>query len=162
YKQRKSSRVNWRRGRPDLSGSNKTVAERGSPRTPTTSTEPERLPETKARIIRKKGRVGVSPLGEKVTVDERHVGVEVSKPWLDFAVLETGEAFRCENSEAGIAGVLERLRALTPKLVVLEASGGYELEFAAVLSSHRMPVAVVNPRQVRDFAKAMGILAKTD
>jgi transposase len=98
-----------------------------------------------------------------VTVsDERHVGVDVSKLWLDFAVLETQEAFRCENSEAGIASVLERLKTIKPTLVVLEASGGYEFEFAAVLSGHRLPVAVVNPRQVRDFAKALGVLAKTD
>lgn len=88
--------------------------------------------------------------------------MDVAKGWLDFAVLQTGETFRVENSEAGLATVLPRLQALSPTLIVMEASGGYEFELTAMLSLHRLPGVVVNPRQVRDFAKALGVLAKTD
>jgi transposase len=90
------------------------------------------------------------------------VGVDVAKAWLDFAVLETGKSFRCENTEAGLAEALVQVQAIAPTLVVMEASGGYEFELAALLSAHRLAVVVVNPRQVRDFAKALGVLAKTD
>ncbi len=79
------------------------------------------------------------------------IGIDVSKAHLDVAVLSSGETWQEPNDEAGIAHLVGRVRALGPTLVVLEATGGLE-----------MPVAVVNPRQVRDFAKSLGLLAKTD
>lgn len=93
---------------------------------------------------------------------ERFVGIDVAAGWLDVHVAPGGEAWRAANDAAGIAGVVARLRALGPALVVLEASGGHEAAAAAELGLAGLPVAVVNPRQVRDFARAVGQLAKTD
>jgi transposase len=89
------------------------------------------------------------------------VGIDVSKARLDVAVRPTDEVFSVENSASGIAELRQRIATLAPALVVLEASGGYEAAVAAELVLEA-PVAVVNPRQVRDFAKATGQLAKTD
>jgi transposase len=89
------------------------------------------------------------------------VGIDVSKARLDVAVRPTDESFSVENSTEGIAELRRRVRDLQPVLVVLEASGGYEAAVAAELATEN-PVAVVNARQVRDFAKAIGQLAKTD
>ena len=89
-------------------------------------------------------------------------GVDVAKASLDLAVRPAGTHARLPHDEAGIAQIVERLRALRPALVVLEATGGLELPLAAALAAAGLPVAVVNPRQVRDFAKAVGQLAKTD
>jgi transposase len=93
---------------------------------------------------------------------ERFVGVDVAKGWLDVAVRPGGEAWRVANDAAGLAGLAGRLGALGPTLVVLEATGGLELPAAAALAAAGLPVAVVNPRQVRRFAQAVGRLAKTD
>jgi transposase len=90
------------------------------------------------------------------------VGIDVSKAWLDVAVRPTGEAWRTEHDPAAIATLVERLRALAPAHVVLEANGGLEVPLAGALAAAGVPVAVVNPRQVRDFARATGRLAKTD
>lgn len=90
------------------------------------------------------------------------VGVDVAKSQLDVAVRPTGEEWRASNDEPGIAQVVERLRGLSPELVVLEATGGLEVPLACALGAAGLPVAVVNPRQVRDFARATGKLAKTD
>lgn len=89
------------------------------------------------------------------------VGIDVSKAQLDLALRPEGR-FAAPNTEAGIAQVLTRLRALSPTLVVMEATGGLELPLTGALAAAGMPVVVVNPRQVRDFAKATGKLAKTD
>lgn len=91
-----------------------------------------------------------------------YVGVDVSKKTLDVLVQSTGECYTVANSEEGIARLREQMVALRPKLIVMEATGGYERELAIALSVAGLAVAVVNPRQVRDFAKAMGKLAKTD
>ena len=91
-----------------------------------------------------------------------YVGIDVSKAHLDVAVIPLGEVWRATNDEGGIIELTERLVVHTPALVVLEATGGYELPLAAALGAAGLPVAVVNPRQVRDFAKATGKLAKTD
>lgn len=91
-----------------------------------------------------------------------YVGIDVSKATLDVAVRSDGEVEQVENNEAGIAGLVERLTKVSPVLVVMEATGGYESLVAGALAARGIPVAVVNPRQVRDFAKAAGILAKTD
>lgn len=90
------------------------------------------------------------------------IGIDVSKDALDIAALPGGEAWRTANDPPGIDALVARLAALRPALVVLEATGRYEAACAAALAAEGVPVAVVNPRQVRDFAKATGRLAKTD
>ena len=91
-----------------------------------------------------------------------YVGIDVAKANLDVAEGSTGAIWRVANDEVGIAEALRRLEVLAPALVVLEATGGYEAPVAAALGAAGLPVAVVNPRQVRDFAKSTGKLAKTD
>ena len=90
------------------------------------------------------------------------VGIEVAKAQLDIALRPTGERWAVANDDAGIAALVARLLALLPTLIVLEATGGYQRAVVAALAAARLPVAVVNPRQARDFAKATGQLAKTD
>jgi transposase len=90
------------------------------------------------------------------------VGVDVSKHRLDVHLRPSGEHFTVSHDEAGVAALVERLAALAPTLVVLEATGGMEVAPAAALAAAGVPVAVVNPRQVRAFARATGRLAKTD
>jgi len=89
------------------------------------------------------------------------VGIDVSKAQLDTALGE-GEVLAFGNDEQGIARLLERLGALRPLLVVMEASGGYETAAATAIAAAGWRLAVVNPRQVREFARATGRLAKTD
>jgi transposase len=91
-----------------------------------------------------------------------YVGIDVAKATLDIAFGSDGELVQTENNEAGIARLLERLGEVAPTLVVLEATGGYESVVAGAIAGRGIAVAVVNPRQVRDFAKATGVLAKTD
>lgn len=90
------------------------------------------------------------------------VGIDVSKTWLDVALYPNGAPWRSANDEAGITEVVGRLQPLAPQLIVLEATGGLERLVVAALAMAGLAVAVVNPRQVRDFAKATGRLAKTD
>ena len=91
-----------------------------------------------------------------------YVGIDVAKVRLDIAVRPTGEQWTVPNDEAGITGIVAQLQTVAPTLIVLEATGGLELPVTAALTAAGLPVAVVNPRQVRDFAKATGRLAKTD
>ncbi len=90
------------------------------------------------------------------------VGIDVSKEWFDIAVRPTGAAWRAAQDEAGITQLVKQLCNLHPRLVVLEATGGYETPLVVALGTADVPVAVVNPRQVRDFARSLGKLAKTD
>ncbi|HVG76841.1 MAG TPA: transposase, partial [Patescibacteria group bacterium] len=90
------------------------------------------------------------------------VGIDVAKDHLDVHVRPIDESFRVMHDEAGVDTLLARLRTVTPTIVVLEASGGYEVSLTAALASAGLPVAVVNPRQIRDYARAVGQLAKTD
>jgi len=90
------------------------------------------------------------------------VGIDVSKDRLDVHVRPTDESFAIQADETGIAALLARLAGLQPSLVVLEATGGYEAAVAAAIAHAGVPVAVVNPRQIRDFARATGQLAKSD
>jgi len=92
---------------------------------------------------------------------ESFVGIDVAKSWLDVAWLD-GTVLHIEHTEEAIGGLVERLRSQPPTLVVMEATGGMETELASALVAAGMAVAVVNPRQVRDYAKACGRLAKTD
>jgi transposase len=91
-----------------------------------------------------------------------YVGIDVSKARLDVALLPTGESFVVANDEDGLEQLLGRLKERHPILVVLEASGGFERPVAARLAASGIAVAVLNPRQTRDFARATGRLAKTD
>ncbi len=90
------------------------------------------------------------------------IGVDVSKDNLDVAVGPCGESMRFANSEDGIALLADFLNPLTPALVLFEATGGWEMNAVRYLAAKRLPLVVINPRQVRDFAKATGQLAKTD
>lgn len=94
--------------------------------------------------------------------ESKVVGIDVSKARLDAAVVPEGESFNEANDDSGIAALVERLRRLKPDLVVMEATGGYETAAGMAISAAGIRLAVVNPRQVRDFAKASGVLAKTD
>jgi transposase len=91
-----------------------------------------------------------------------YVGIDVAKARLDVAEGPEASPWQVANDEAGISRVVDSLQALAPALVVLEATGGWELPLVAALAAAGLPVAVVNPRQVRDFARATGRLAKTD
>ena len=93
---------------------------------------------------------------------ETYVGVDVAKAQLDVAVRPSGDSWQISRDQAGFRQLIPRLRALEPAMVLLEASGGLELPLVAALAAEAVPVVVVNPRQVRDFAKATGRLAKTD
>ena len=90
------------------------------------------------------------------------VGIDVSKDRLDVAVRPSGEAWQVSHDAQGISRLVHRLGELAPQLIVLEATGGLERALAGELVGSHLAVAVVNPRQVRDFARAAGQLAKTD
>lgn len=90
------------------------------------------------------------------------VGIDVAKAALDVAVRPSGDVRQLGNDTVGIAEAVEWLQLVRPQLIVLEATGGYEAALVAELGLASLPVAVVNPRQVRDFARATGRLAKTD
>ncbi len=97
-----------------------------------------------------------------MTAAPTNVGIDVAKNRLDIAMHPSGECQQVGNDERGIRYVVSRLRKVPPTLVILEATGGLEQPVAAALALAGLPVAVVNPRQVRNFAKAVGKLAKTD
>lgn len=90
------------------------------------------------------------------------VGIDVSKACLDVAMRPNGEIWQVSNDPEGIAALVEQLRSRSPELIVLESTGGYEVAAVIGLFAAGLPVVVANPRQVRDFAKAVGKLAKTD
>ena len=94
--------------------------------------------------------------------EPRFVGIDVSKTQLDVAVRPTGNRWVLPYDETGIEGLIPQIVDLGPALVLLEATGGLELPLVAALAAAALPVVVVNPRQVRDFARATGTLAKTD
>ena len=90
------------------------------------------------------------------------IGIDVSKTQLDLAVHATGQPWQVAYDAAGVKRVVKHLRTLAPTLIVLEATGGLEMRVVSALAAAQLPVAVVNPRQVRAFAHATGTLAKTD
>jgi len=90
------------------------------------------------------------------------VGIDVSKDRLDVAVDPDGEAFVVERNGTGLQQLVARLKQLAPTIVVLEATGGFETVAAAAVGGAGLPIAIVNPAQVRAFAKALGRRAKTD
>ena len=91
-----------------------------------------------------------------------YVGIDVSKDTLDVCLLQQNQAFTVDNHYTGLDQIIKQLKTLDGCLVVLEATGGYEIPVAASLHDAGFDVAVVNPRQIRDFAKSVGQLAKTD
>ena len=91
-----------------------------------------------------------------------YVGIDVAKAQVDVAVRPTDDRWEVPHDEAGVRQLVSRLKTLEPVMVLLEASGGLELPLVAALATDELPVVVVNPRQVRDFARATGKLAKTD
>jgi transposase len=90
------------------------------------------------------------------------IGIDVAKDQLDIAIGATGDTWTVANSEAGIETLLTNLRSCDCSLVVLEATGGFEIPAVSALAAAGLPVVVANPRQVRNFARATGQLAKTD
>jgi transposase len=95
-------------------------------------------------------------------MDAIFVGIDVSKDRLDVHVLPGGEAFGVARNGQGLEELVDRLRALSPTLVAVEATGGFETIVAAAIAGARLPLAVVNPAQVRHFAQAVGKRAKSD
>jgi transposase len=99
---------------------------------------------------------------EFISASPSFVGIDVSKDRLDVHVCPSGQAFTAVRDGNGLEQLVNDLRKLSPALIVLEATGGFEIAVAAALASASLPLTVVNPRQIRDFARATGRLAKTD
>ena len=97
-----------------------------------------------------------------VQKEERFVGIDVSKAMLEVAIRPSGERWSVTNEEAGVRELVKAIEKTAPTLIVVEATGGMQTLVVAELAAAGLPVAVVNPRQARDFAKATGRLAKTD
>jgi transposase len=112
----------------------------------------------RASPYRKEGRTRKKGKMEK----ENYVGIDVSKDTLDIAVYENQKHWSFTNDQTGISKVISMLKALKPALVVMEATGSYQIPLAGELGVVGIIVSVVNPRQIRDFARSAGILAKTD
>ena len=91
-----------------------------------------------------------------------YVGIDVSKDRIDVAVRPTGRTWSVSYNEMEVDGLVSELRGLAPEAVIAESTGGLELPLAAALAAASVPVAIINPRQARDFAKSTGQLAKTD
>jgi transposase len=90
------------------------------------------------------------------------VGIDVSKAWLDVAVRPDDQAFRVQNTPSGIAALVERLQAIRPELILLEATGGLEYPAAVALIDAGLSVRIVDPARVRHFARSIGQQSKTD
>jgi transposase len=93
---------------------------------------------------------------------EIYVGVDVSQDSLDIMCLPTGKYFRVVNDSAGLSGLVKKLKRISPKRVLMEATGGYEAELRKRLYEANIPCIVANPYRVRLYARSMGVLAKTD
>jgi transposase len=91
-----------------------------------------------------------------------YVGIDISQDNLDIADYPDEQIWKHKNSHGGIAKTVAKLKGLNPKLIVMEATGGLETPLRQALDQAGLPVAVINPRRIRDFARSMGILAKTD
>ncbi len=96
------------------------------------------------------------------TTSEEYVGIDVSKDRLDVGVLGEKAIVQVANTKRGFTKLIKQLREPTPKLIVVEATGGYEEALVLALYEAGLPVALVSPERVRQYAKARGLLAKTD
>jgi len=123
---------------------------------------PQRRARTVARATQARITQGRARQGGRMSQSECTIGIDVSKAQVDLAVRPSGERWSGPNDEPGIRATVARVLELRPTLVVLEATGGLEVPLVGALAAEGLPVVVVNPRQVRDFAKATGQLAKTD
>ena len=113
------------------------------------------------------GKVGTSVIitGRDMARNEEKslfVGIDVSEATLDIAIRPTGEHWVTDNDERGIKLLETKLTKINPALIIMEATGGLEMNAAVALALAKLAVAIVNPRQVRDFARSLGTLAKTD
>lgn len=97
-----------------------------------------------------------------MTNPEMFVGIDVSQTRLDVALYPSGDTFQVSNDDQGFETLCTRLSRLSPTLIVCEATGGMERSAALACTLAQLPITVVNARQVRDFARATGQLAKTD
>ena len=93
---------------------------------------------------------------------EIYIGIDVAKDRVDVAIRPGGDTWSADYNERGMSELVSCLRTAEPTAVLLEATGGLEVPLVSALAAAALPVVVVNPRQVRDFAKATGKLAKTD
>ncbi|GAJ00491.1 unnamed protein product, partial [marine sediment metagenome] len=100
--------------------------------------------------------------GKSMTEEKVYVGVDVAKSTFYVAVTDSGESRKFTNDDKGISQAVRYIASVKPAGIVLEATGNLEMPLAAVLQASRLPVVIINPRQVRDFARATGALAKTD
>jgi transposase len=128
------------------------------------SCQDDQSEEWSVRICKDGSRRAHARRGVPVTeqLQQLGVGIDVSKDTLDVAVYPQGEQWQASNDEAGIGALVERLSAVRPARIVMEATGGFETPALAALASAALPVVAVNPRQVREFARSTGRLAKTD
>src|SRR5262245_22302211 len=120
--------------------------------------DPEQLtgPRARTRI-----RPGAATTRSR-TMEPVSVGVDVSKRQFVVAIHPSGDRWTSETTPAGITTVVDRIRAVAPRIIVVEATGGYERALVAALAGADLPIAVVNPRHARAFAQAVGRTAKTD
>jgi transposase len=142
-------------GSPQPPGAFEPVKKHGAPPTGSAGNPNSRLgressPHSQGRVM------------EQPPTSPNFVGIDVSKDRLDVHVRPTGKTFAIARDGKGLEQLTNELREITPALIVLEATGGFEITVAAALASAGLPLAVVNPRQIRDFARATGRLAKTD
>lgn len=93
---------------------------------------------------------------------QKWVGIDISQKTLDIHIRPESETFQVSHDAQGISKVVEKCRSLNPERIIIEATGGLEIELAVALFQAQLPVVVINPRQARDFARATGQLAKTD
>jgi transposase len=104
----------------------------------------------------------MSPIEQGRVLMDSYIGIDVSKDRLDVHIRPSGESFAVARDGDGLAGLIERLRPLAPRLIAVEATGGFEIVVAAAIGGAGLPLAVVNPAQVRHYAQALGKRAKTD
>jgi transposase len=115
-----------------------------------------------SRLGRKPSPHSQGRVMERFPAAPSFIGIDVSKDRLDVHVRPSGQCFAALRDSNGLEQLVRKLRQLAPALIVLEATGGFEVTVAAALAGAHLPIAVVNPRQIRDFARATGRLAKTD
>ncbi len=118
----------------------------------------EQLLGPKSPYFTRLSKKGYNMMEEK----KSFVGIDISKDRLDIAVRPGGESWSVNNDNQGIEELVQRMKELQPERIVLEATGGLEVLASNALSSENLPVVVMNPRLIRNFAKSTGRLAKTD
>ena len=129
------------------------------------SSKPEQLPGLTKPVslqVWETGFIMISTPDTNTTRTGACVGIDVAKASLDIFAENTNQTWSVKNEPKQFAALIRRLQALAPKRIIVEASGGYETNLVVALASAGLPVCLVNPKRVRDFAKGVGQLAKTD